>query len=161
MGGYLLMSEGERLRKVILEGVREGRLTLAAAALRLEVTYRHLRRVWKRYRDEGDPGLVHRGRGRPSNRAKPPSLRRKALERYRERYKGFGPTLATEKLAEEGLVLDHETLRRWLIRRDSGPDPRPASATGRTANGKPASGRCFSSTAAPIIGSDPTTPRPA
>ena len=116
MGGYLLMSEGERFRKVILEGVREGRLTLSAAALRLEVTYRHLRRVWKRYREEGDPGLVHRGRGRPSNRSKSPSLRQKTLDRYRERYKGFGPTLACEKLAEEGLVLDHETLRRWLIR---------------------------------------------
>jgi len=116
MGGYLLMSEGERLRKVILEGVREGRLTLAAAALQLGVTYRHLRRIWKRYRDEGDPGLIHRARGRSSNRSKSPSLRQKALDRYRERYQGFGPTLATEKLAEEGMLLDHETLRRWLIR---------------------------------------------
>jgi transposase len=116
MGGHLLMSEGERLRKVILEGVREGRVTLTAAALRLEVSYRQLRRIWKRFRAEGDPGLVHRGRGRPSNRSKPASLRQRAIWRYRERYQGFGPTLACEKLAEEGLVLDHETLRRWLIR---------------------------------------------
>jgi transposase len=116
MGGYLLMSEGERLRKVILEGVREGRVALAAAALQLGVSYRHLRRIWKRYRTEGDPGLPHRGRGRPSNRSKPPSLRQRAIRRYRERYEGFGPTLACEKLAEEGVVLDHETLRRWLIR---------------------------------------------
>jgi hypothetical protein len=35
---------------------------------------------------------------------------------YRERYAGFGPTLACEKLAEcEGIVLSRETLRRWLI----------------------------------------------
>jgi transposase len=116
MGGYLLMSEGERLRKVILEGVREGRVTLTAAALRLEVSYRQLRRIWKRFRTEGDPGLIHRGRGRPSNRSKPASLRQRAIRRYRERYQGFGPTLACEKLAQEGVVLDHETLRRWLIR---------------------------------------------
>jgi transposase len=115
MGGHLLMSEGERLRKVILEGVRDGRVTLKTAALRLGVTYRQLRRIWKRFRDEGDPGLIHRGRGRPSNRSKPASLRHRAIRRYRERYEGFGPTLACEKLAQEGVVLDHETLRRWLI----------------------------------------------
>ena len=116
MGGHLLMSEGERLRKVILEGVREGRVTLKSAALRLGVTYRQLRRIWRRFRDEGDPGLIHRGRGRPSNRSKSVSLRQRAIRRYRERYEGFGPTLACEKLAQEGMVLDHETLRRWLIR---------------------------------------------
>ena len=115
MGGHLLMSEGERLRKVILEGVRDGRVTLKIAALRLGVTYRQLRRIWKRFRDEGDPGLIHRSRGRPSNRSKPASLRDRAIRRYQERYEGFGPTLACEKLAEEGMVLDHETLRRWLI----------------------------------------------
>ena len=86
MGGHLLMSEGERLRKVILEGVRDGRVTLKIAALRLGVTYRQLRRIWKRFRDEGDPGLIHRGRGRPSNRSKPSSLRQRAIQRYRERY---------------------------------------------------------------------------
>jgi len=42
-------------------------------------------------------------------------MREKVLARYEERYEGMGPTLAAEKLAEEGLVLDHETLRRWLI----------------------------------------------
>lgn len=115
MGGHLLMSEGERLRKVILEGVRDGRVTLKTAALRLGVTYRQLRRIWKRFRVEGDPGLIHRGRGRPSNRSKPASLRDRAIRRYRERYEGFGPTLACEKLAQEGVALDHETLRRWLI----------------------------------------------
>jgi len=116
MGGHLLMSEGERLRKVILEGIREGRVTLTAAALRLGVSYRQLRRIWKRFRVEGDLGLIHQGRGRPSNRSKPASLRQRAILRYRERYEGFGPTLACEKLAREGVVLDHETLRRWLIR---------------------------------------------
>ena len=119
------MSEGERLRKVILEGVRDGRVALKIAALRLGVTYRQLRRIWKRFKDEGDPGLIHRGRGRPSNRSKPSSLRQRAIQRYRERYEGFGPTLACEKLAQEGVVLDHETLRRWLIREGMWASPKP------------------------------------
>ena len=36
-------------------------------------------------------------------------------EVYREKYDGFGPTLASEYLLKEGYVVDHETLRRWLI----------------------------------------------
>jgi transposase InsO family protein len=37
------------------------------------------------------------------------------LSRYRERYNGFGPTLAAEKLTAEGLVVSDETLRNWLL----------------------------------------------
>ncbi|HSL92541.1 MAG TPA: ISNCY family transposase [Candidatus Limnocylindrales bacterium] len=116
MGGHLLMSGKERIRKVILEGVQEGRLTIREASARLSISYRQGKRICKRYRLEGDAGLLHKGRSRPSNRAKPSSLRQRAIRRYRERYEGFGPTLACEKLAGEGILLDHETLRRWLIR---------------------------------------------
>jgi transposase len=125
MGGHLLMSEKERLRKVVLEGVREGRMTIRGAATRLGVSYRQARRIWKRFCALGDPGLIHRGRGRPSNRSRPAALREKVIRRYRERYEGFGPTLAGEKLAEEGLFLDHETLRRWLIAKRLWAGPAP------------------------------------
>jgi hypothetical protein len=37
------------------------------------------------------------------------------LKQYDATYIGLGPTLAAEKLAEDGLVVDHETLRRWLL----------------------------------------------
>lgn len=109
------MSEVERFRKMILEAVREGRMNLAAAAERLNISYRQARRVCQRYKALGDAGLTHRNRGRPSNRGRSRQFREQVIERYRDRYRGFGPTLACEKLAEEGLVLDHETLRRWLI----------------------------------------------
>jgi transposase-like protein len=41
------------------------------------------------------------------------------LARYQERYPDFGPTLAAEKLAADGLTVNHETLRRWLIQAGS------------------------------------------
>jgi hypothetical protein len=59
--------------------------------------------------------LVHKSRGRRSNRSKDEALRQAVLRRYEEIYEGFGPTLAAEKLAEDGYEVDHETLRRWLI----------------------------------------------
>jgi transposase len=115
MGGHLLMSEKERIRKVIFEGVKEGRLSVREASVRLGISYRQGKRIYRRFRRKGDAGLVHKGRGRPSNRAMPSALREKAIARYRDRYEGFGPTLAAEKLSAEGLSLDHETLRRWLV----------------------------------------------
>ena len=37
------------------------------------------------------------------------------MSRYAPRYGDFGPTLAAEKLPQEGLVVDHETWRRRLV----------------------------------------------
>jgi transposase len=109
------MSGKERRRKVEFEGVGEGRLTIKEAAAKLRMSYRQCRRSYKRFREEGDAGLVHRRRGQRSNRAKPEAFKREALERCRERYEGFGPVLSREKLAEEGYLIGTETLRVWLL----------------------------------------------
>ena len=109
------MSRKERKRLALLAQVKSGELKLATAGEVMGVTYRQAKRVWRRYRVEGDAGLVHRSRGRPSPRRKPVGLRQQVLARYEQRYPDFGPTLAAEYLAGEGLVVDHETLRRWLI----------------------------------------------
>lgn len=115
MGGHLLMSSKERRRKVEFEGIVECRMTIREVCQRLGLSYRQCRRSYKRFRQEGDSGLVHGNRGRRSNRAKPAEFRRAVLELYRECYEGFGPTLAAEKLVEDGYELDHETVRRWLM----------------------------------------------
>ena len=114
--GYLLMSKKELLRKSVLERISSGELLQVEAALHLGLSTRQMKRIYRRYRLEGDKGLIHRSRGRScSGRTKPAQLRKRILDRYTQTYQGFGPTLAAEKLAQEGLVIDHETLRRWLI----------------------------------------------
>ena len=109
------MNQLERKRLGIMASVKTAALSLVAAAAVLGLGYRQMKRVWRRYRLEGDAGLVHRGRGVPSARRKPPQLRAQILARYTARYPDFGPTLAAEYLAAEGLRVDHETLRRWLL----------------------------------------------
>lgn len=110
------MSGKERDRLVELEQVAAEKQTLKTAADRLGLSYRQAKRVWRRYRAQGAAGLVHRSRGRPSNRARPAALRHRSLELYEERLEGFGPTLASEKLASMWEVkVSPETLRRWLI----------------------------------------------
>lgn len=113
--GVLKLSTRERKRLELLSRVKEGVLKLIKAAELCGLSYRQMKRVWKRYRDQGDAGLMHRGRGRISNRRIDAGFQKKVLARYQERYPDFGPTLASEYLATEKLAVDHETLRRWLL----------------------------------------------
>ena len=115
MERHLLMSRKERIRLGVMQQIKAQQLTQVAAGDLLGLGYRQIKRVWRRYQDAGDAGLLHRGRGRLSNRAKPDEFRQKVLARYAKRYPDFGPTLAAEHLSQEGLEVDHETLRRWLL----------------------------------------------
>jgi transposase len=115
MEGHLTLSKKERERLVKFEEVKAGRMTLRMAAGLLGLSYRQAKRSYKRFGEQGAKGLVHGRRGRGSNRRAAETLRTAAVARYRERYADFGPTLAAEQLAKEDIVVDHETLRRWLL----------------------------------------------
>lgn len=116
------MSREEVRRAGVLDRAKAGELKLIVVAEMLDLSYRQVKRMWRRYQQEGARGLVHRSAGRPSNRGKPPELRERVLKLVREKYGGepdkqLGPTLAAEHLAEEeGLEVDSETLRRWMLR---------------------------------------------
>jgi len=115
------MSRRELSRVEVLARVRSERLKLVDATALLRVSYRQAKRLWKRYQQEGAAGLKHRSAGRRSNRAYAEGFRRRVLGLVREKYGGavgerFGPTLAAEHLAsEDGLNVDAETLRRWML----------------------------------------------
>jgi transposase len=112
----LIMSRKERNRLAIMVQVKHRKLSLREAADVMVLGYRQAKRVWRRYQEQGDAGLVHGLRGRPSVRRKDPRWRARILARYQSRYADFGPTLAAEYLRrEDGLEVDHETLRRWLV----------------------------------------------
>ena len=98
--------------------VLEGRRTQPEAARLLKRSVRQVRRIQRRLEAHGDAGVIHRLRGRPSNGAKDHGMKQQVLARYRERYMGFGPTLAAEKLTAEGLPVSDETLRNWLLTAD-------------------------------------------
>jgi hypothetical protein len=115
MEEHLTMSQKERTRLGVMQQVKGQQLSLVSAAEVLRLSYRQLKRIWRRYQKQGDKGLVHRGRGRRGSRAKPKRFKQRVLARYTQRYEGFGPTLACEHLSREGLQLDHDTLRRWLL----------------------------------------------
>ena len=111
--GVLMMSDKERDRKAIFEMVKQSKLTLVKAAKQCDLSYRQTLRIYQEYLKRGDAGLIHKFRSRPSNRKNPHQM--EIIARYRERYEGFGPTLAAEYLLEDGYNIHHETLRLWLL----------------------------------------------
>jgi triphosphoribosyl-dephospho-CoA synthetase len=114
------MSSHELERVEVMGRVASVDLKLTTAAILLELSYRQAKRLWRRYRQVSRKGLKHGNAGRPSNHRKPMKLRRRVLNLIKKKYSGseerFGPTLAAEHLAEEdGIVMDHDTLRRWML----------------------------------------------
>ena len=109
------LSTKERERLKVLQQVEEGQLKQIEAAQRLRLTDRQVRRLQVRLRQEGDRGIVHRLRGRRSNRKIPEEQRAQVLRQLRQAcYAGFGPTLAAEHLARQGMHVSRETLRNWM-----------------------------------------------
>lgn len=117
MEGCLAMSLKERQRLAVFEEVRKGTSSLRWACERLGISYRQGKRSYKRFREEGHQGLVHRSRGKPSSHTLPHALKDEVLSVYKKEYKElkYGPTLAAEEMAKEGLRVEPETLRRWLL----------------------------------------------
>src|ERR1700733_10410724 len=119
--GRTEMSTRELGRVEVLARIRSKQLRIVDASQLMGVSYRQAKRLWKRYREEGAVGLKHRSAGRRSNHAREGRIRKKVLQLVREKYGGaegerFGPTLASEHLAsEDGLKIDAETLRRWML----------------------------------------------
>jgi hypothetical protein len=111
----IAMSQRERDVLKILDAVEAGDRTQAEAARLLRRTPRQVRRILRRIQAEGDAGVIHKLRSRPSNARIDPEHRRRVLEAYKADYGDFGPTLAAEKLADRNLAVTGQTLRLWLL----------------------------------------------
>lgn len=115
MGDNLIMSKRELKRKSILDLVHLGQVTQKEASKHLCLSYRQTKRLYKRYKESGAAGLIHKSRGKRSPRAISLEIKNAALKLYQDKYWDFGPTLASEKLLEEDNHKVHaETLRLWL-----------------------------------------------
>ncbi len=104
MKKQLMMSQKERTRLGVKQQVKARQLSLRAAAEGLGLGQRQVKRIWRRYRQQGDQGLVHRGRGRPCNRAQPQQLKARLLARYEQRYREAADFFLIEGLQENALA---------------------------------------------------------
>jgi hypothetical protein len=75
-----IMSVKELRRVHVIRQTMEKRLTQVKAGILLGLTPRHIRRLMERVAQAGDHGLAHRGRGKPSNRRIPETVKAKGLK---------------------------------------------------------------------------------
>ena len=110
------MSAVERDRAHVIRQTQEKQLRQREAAERLGIGVRQFKRLVRSWKQQGDAGLVSRQRGRASNNRLVAEQRCRIAALLSDKYGDFGPTLATEKLAErEGIAVSVETVRQIQI----------------------------------------------
>lgn len=115
MPEVLQMSTTERQRLQVVTRIKHRDTTVAEAAESLGISERQMYRLLWRHKTQGDQGLIHKLRGRPSNRGYAQDVKGQVLQLYQERYGDYGPTLFSEMLLEHhDLEIDSDTVRRWL-----------------------------------------------
>ena len=111
------MTQRDRDRLVVLKKVLKKLIKQAQAAKELNLSGRQIRRLLRGLREEGDKIVIHRLRGRASNRKISQAQGEKIIGILgQEIYQGFGPTLASEYLAKRHRVeIGREALRQIMI----------------------------------------------
>lgn len=112
-----LMSQKEVERARILDMLKENKISQQEAGKQMDVTSRQVRRMVKRYREEGLGGLISKKRGCASNRRFDEGVCAMAIELIGTHYRDFGPTLTHEKLAQlHDIRLSVESTRQLMIK---------------------------------------------
>jgi transposase len=115
-GGLLTMSTEELDRLSIVQKIVDKRLTQVVAAQQLGLTVRQIKRLIKKYKQNGAEGLVSKKRGQRGNRKYSDKKIEEVKALIVAHYYDFGPKFASEKLDEKhGINISKETLRQWMI----------------------------------------------
>jgi len=110
------MSTKEISRLEVIQKVKDKRMSQKEAGTILHLGVRQIKRLLKKYKKQGAVGLISKHRGRKGNNHLKAELKKKALDLLKSKYKGFGPTLAHEKLLEkEKLKISVESVRQLMI----------------------------------------------
>src|SRR6266545_1129563 len=116
MDTLLKMSAKELSRLEVMQRLAEKGMSQKEAGVILDLSRRQIKRLLSAYRKRGAVGLVSKQCGRKSNNRLSEEVKKQALNLLKTKYKGFGPTLAHEKLVEkEKLKLSDESVRQLMI----------------------------------------------
>ena len=112
------MTQSDRDRLVTLRKAKKHLITQRQAAEELGLSVRQVKRLVYALKKRGDKAVVHGLRGKPSNQRIAKAVEEEAIQILSaDLYKGFGPTLASEYLADKhDIEVSKETVRQWMIR---------------------------------------------
>ena len=112
------MTQADRDRLVTLRKAKKRLITQRQAAEDLGLSVRQVKRLLYGLKKFGDKAVIHGLRGKPSNQRIAKTVEEEAIQILSaDLYKGFGPTLASEYLADKhDIEVSKETARQWMIR---------------------------------------------
>lgn len=111
------MTQRDRDRLVVLKKAQNKLIGQGQAARELDITSRQVRRLLQRLKIDGDQAVIHKLRGRSSNRKTGVKIREEAVRILsQDVYRDFGPTLGSEYLEDKhGIHIGREALRQVMI----------------------------------------------
>jgi transposase len=110
------MSKKEITKTEIMSQLAKKHITQRMAAEHLGISVRQVKRLWKNYLNDGSEGIINKSRGKPSHNQLNEEVKKRVVELILEKYRDFGPTLATEKLAEiHKIKISDESVRKIMI----------------------------------------------
>jgi transposase len=95
------LTQEELERFMVIEEVRNGRITQKNASAILNISERHIRRLLVSVKTDGMSALANKARGQPSNRQLPNKLKEQVIRLSQTKYPDAGPTLLADLLKEK------------------------------------------------------------
>lgn len=111
----ITMSINELKRLHLVKKTEEKLITQKEAAKMANLSERQFRRILFNFRASGEPGIIHKLRGKTSHRKFDPVFLKNIAKIYKKEFLGYKPTFFTEKLAEEyNILISKESARQIL-----------------------------------------------
>mgnify|MGYP001566098204 FL=1 len=116
---FIIMSKREVDRLGVINKLIGKQIVAREAGEQLGLSIRQVKRLKKCVENDDVKGIIHKGRGQISNRKMNATVAETILSLLKEKYAGFGPTLAAEKLFElNNIKVSDETLRTIMIKNE-------------------------------------------
>lgn len=113
----LTASEQERFD--VIRSCIDGDITNKEASVRLGLKVRQVQRIKRAVERENAHGVIHKSKGQAPPNVTPDIIVAEVTTFFeKKKHQDFGPTFAQEKLASLGIVMNTETLRLMMIKKN-------------------------------------------
>lgn len=110
------MTTQDKRKEQVLKKLIAQEITASVAADTLDLSWRQVMRLKKRYKNGGIKAILHKNRGKPSNHAFTQKTKNQIMTLLKTSYSDFGPTLAAEELEKTHQIhVSVEALRTLMI----------------------------------------------
>ena len=111
----IVMTQKELRKLNVAHKIIDKRISMKDGSEKLALSYRQVKRIVSRIRNQGDMGIIHVARGRISNNKFSKELYNRVITLYQDKYYDFNLVHACEKLSENHKIkISNQTLSNWL-----------------------------------------------